>query len=243
MQTSFEKGYCISTLLAFSSGAVVVTAGETWRQFCCWTVNNKGFQMDRLGGQANLAFDLLSKFHSESCFSGICWSQRETWAAGFHRFRLCTVPIYMQKHVWGNLYYQNGRSVLPNPLVIKKTRFDCSVNHRSWVDHSCKCAVRRSSKSPWDAEYTTDMAVPLKFEQDDQAAITVTRSGYSAKLRHLGRVHKVIFQSVNEQLENNTFNLEYCETSMHLATGFTKIISNGVEWQTTLQQLCIQPVS
>ena len=93
------------------------------------------------------------------------------------------------------------------------------------------------------AECIIDMVVPVKFEQHNQPAITVIRSGYSAKLRHLGRVRKVSIQSVNEQLENNTFNLEYCETSMHLATGFTKIISNGVEWQTTLQQLCIQPAS
>ena len=56
-------------------------------------------------------------------------------------------------------------------------------------------------------------------------------------------MRKVNIQSVNEQLENNTFNLEYCETSMQLTNGFTKIISNGVECQTTLQQLCIQPAS
>eukprot|EP00435_Cladocopium_sp_Y103_P056347 s1336_g19.t1 len=93
------------------------------------------------------------------------------------------------------------------------------------------------------AEYITDMAVPVRFEQDNQAAITVIRSGYGAKLRHLGRVHKVNIQSVNEKLENHTFSLEYCETSMQLANGFTKIISKGTEWQNTLQQLCVRLAS
>ena len=63
------------------------------------------------------------------------------------------------------------------------------------------------------------------------------------ELRHLGRVHKVNLQSVDEQLENNTFNLVYCETSMQVGNGFTKTISNGTEWQTALQQLFIRLAS
>ena len=32
-------------------------------------------------------------------------------------------------------------------------------------------------------------------------------------------------------------------TSMQLANGFTKVVSNGTEWQTTLQQPCVHPAS
>lgn len=92
------------------------------------------------------------------------------------------------------------------------------------------------------AEYITEQAVPIKFEQDNQAAIATLHSGYSAKLRHVGRVHRVNIASINEQLEEGTFELEYCESKMQLANGFTKII-NGVEWQETMSQLCIMPKS
>ena len=90
------------------------------------------------------------------------------------------------------------------------------------------------------AEHVTEQAIPIKFEQDNQAAIAVLQSGYSAKLRHVGRVHRVNIASIHEQLEDNTFLLEYCDTKLQLANGLTKII-NGVEWQTTLQQFCVVP--
>ena len=86
----------------------------------------------------------------------------------------------MPKHLWGNLCYQKGRSVLPNPLVIKITRFDRPVNHRSAL-------FGEALNLHEMAEYITNMAVRVRFEQDNQAAIT-------------------------KQLENKNFNLEHCET-------------------------------
>ena len=70
------------------------------------------------------------------------------------------------------------------------------------------------------------------FEQDNQATITVMNSGYSAKLSHCGRVHRVNVASIYEQLEQDIFTLRYCETSTQAANGLIKIISPA-EWQQT----------
>ena len=90
------------------------------------------------------------------------------------------------------------------------------------------------------AEHVSEQAIPIKFEQDNQAAIAVLQAGYSAKLRHVGRVHRVDIASIHEQLVDETFLLEYCESKVQSANGLTKII-NGVEWHMTMQQFCIVP--
>ena len=58
------------------------------------------------------------------------------------------------------------------------------------------------------AEHVSEQAIPIKFEQDNQAAIAVLQAGYSAKLRHVGRVHRVNIASIHEQLveENSCLN-------------------------------------
>ena len=61
-------------------------------------------------------------------------------------------------------------------------------------------------------ESLVEMHVPIVFEQDNQAAITVMNSGYSAKLPHRGRVHRVHVASIHEQLEQEAFTPRYCET-------------------------------
>ena len=33
--------------------------------------------------------------------------------------------------------------------------------------------------------------VPVTFEQDNEALIKILKSGYSFKLRHMGRVHRI----------------------------------------------------
>ena len=54
--------------------------------------------------------------------------------------------------------------------------------------------------------------VGIHVQQDNQAAITVMITGYSAKLRHSGRVHRVIATSTHEQLEQAIFTLRYCRS-------------------------------
>ena len=81
--------------------------------------------------------------------------------------------------------------------------------------------------------------VPIVFEQDNTAAVTVMTTGYSAKLRHCGRVHRVNVASIHEQLEQDVFALRYCDTSSQAANGLTKIITPA-EWQQALEQLCLR---
>ena len=76
-------------------------------------------------------------------------------------------------------------------------------------------------------ESLTEVHVPASFQQDNQAAITVIQSGYSAKLRHSGRVHRVNVASIHEQLDQGIFDLDYCETTAQLANGFTKVIGQA----------------
>ena len=87
-------------------------------------------------------------------------------------------------------------------------------------------------------ECVTEVPVPIKFKQDNTATIAVIQAGYSAKLRHAGRVHRVNIASIQEQLEQDVFELEYCETKCQHANGFTKVISTA-ERQLTLEQLCL----
>ena len=221
---------------------MVVTAGETRHQFCCWKVNNKGFQMDSLGGQANLAFDLLSQFHSESCFSGSVDPTEKPELLVFTDSDFASCP-YTCRSTSGVIYLIRTGGAYPVLWSSRKQGSTARSSTEADFIAFANALFGEALNLHEMAECIIDMVVPVKFEQHNQPAITVIRSGYSAKLRHLGRVRKVSIQSVNEQLENNTFNLEYCETSMHFANGFTKIISNGVECQTTLQQLCIQPAS
>ena len=54
--------------------------------------------------------------------------------------------------------------------------------------------------------------VGIHVQQDNPAAITVMITGYSAKLRHCGRVHRVNVASTHEQLEQGIFTLRYCES-------------------------------
>ena len=55
----------------------------------------------------------------------------------------------------------------------------------------------------------TEDSIPAKIEQDNLVARAVVQSNFCAKLRHCGRAHKVNAQSINEQLEQQFFLLEY----------------------------------
>ena len=64
--------------------------------------------------------------------------------------------------------------------------------------------------------------------EDNQATIKVIENGYSAKLAHVGRVHKVDIGSVNEQVCKNTekyVTIKYCKTDDMCADIFTKALA------------------
>ena len=84
--------------------------------------------------------------------------------------------------------------------------------------------------------------VPVVFHQDNEAALAILKIGYSAKLRHLGRVHRVNVASMSEILDQEHFSAEYIKSKDQLANGLTKIIPPA-EWPEMLVQLCLSDAS
>lgn len=81
--------------------------------------------------------------------------------------------------------------------------------------------------------------VNLCMWQDNNAVLQVLKAGYSAKLRHCNRVHRVNVASLSESLQDPTVRAERCPTDMMKANGLTKIIQPNV-WTSTLQQYGLQ---
>ena len=66
--------------------------------------------------------------------------------------------------------------------------------------------------------------VRLVLREDNQATIKVVRQGYSAKLRHMPRTHRIDLRSLSESLERDSVELEYVETNLQRADIFTKAL-------------------
>jgi len=64
----------------------------------------------------------------------------------------------------------------------------------------------------------------LKIREDNQATIKVVQKGYSAKLRHIGRVHKVDLSSIKEEIDKDDVELSYVVTTEQCADVFTKAL-------------------
>ena len=82
--------------------------------------------------------------------------------------------------------------------------------------------------------------VPVLYQQDNSTLLAVVKTGYSAKLRHANRVHRVNIASVCERFAEPRASIAYCKTDEQRANGFTKIVSPQ-EWPTTLEQMGILP--
>ena len=81
--------------------------------------------------------------------------------------------------------------------------------------------------------------VPVTFEQDNEALIKILKSGYSFKLRHMGRVHRINIASMSELLGQDNVLCNYCATKTQIANGLTKVIA-PCDWSHMLQQLCVE---
>ncbi|CAE6921679.1 RE1 [Symbiodinium sp. CCMP2592] len=82
-------------------------------------------------------------------------------------------------------------------------------------------------------------SIPAVFEQDNEALIKILKAGYSAKLRHMGRVHRINVASMAEVLAGDDISCRYCHTKDQIANGLTKVIV-PCEWGHMLQQLCLE---
>ena len=65
-------------------------------------------------------------------------------------------------------------------------------------------------------------SVGLRVMEDNQAMILVVRKGYSPKLRHITRTHKVNLSGLSEVFRDDSATVEYCQTDKQAADMFTK---------------------
>ena len=80
--------------------------------------------------------------------------------------------------------------------------------------------------------------IDLYILEDNEATINIVNKGYSSKLRHCLRHHKINLGSVKEALDNNPIELVYCHTNFQAADIFTKALEPH-KWDNALALLGI----
>ena len=81
--------------------------------------------------------------------------------------------------------------------------------------------------------------VSLEILEDNQATIKIVKKGYSQKLRHISRTHKVDLSSIKEVIERDTVSIEYVDTKEQAADIFTKALPPH-KWDTALDLLGLE---
>ena len=81
-------------------------------------------------------------------------------------------------------------------------------------------------------------AFELEICEDNQATIIVAKAGFSQKLRHILRTHKVNIGSIKEVVDQPYCSLEYIDTKLQAADIFTKALEPS-KWQNALHLLSI----
>ncbi len=81
----------------------------------------------------------------------------------------------------------------------------------------------------------------LVFEEDNQAAIVVMKTGYSAALRHMGRTHKVCLRWLHERVVEHDMEVNYCLTHEQRADIFTKGFTEPIKWAHAIDLIGIRP--
>ena len=81
--------------------------------------------------------------------------------------------------------------------------------------------------------------VSLEIMEDNQATIRIVNKGYSQKLRHISRTHKVDLSSIKEVIDRDTVTVEYVETDKQAADIFTKGLAPQ-KWDAALDLLGLE---
>ena len=81
--------------------------------------------------------------------------------------------------------------------------------------------------------------VSLEIMEDNQATIKIVKKGYSQKLRHISRTHKVDLSSIKEVLDRDTVSVEYVDTNLQAADIFTKGLAPH-KWDNALDLLGLE---
>jgi hypothetical protein len=83
--------------------------------------------------------------------------------------------------------------------------------------------------------------VDLHIHEDNEAAILVINKGFSSKLRHILRTHKVNIQSIKDEVDKPHTHLKHVSTDKQAADIFTKALEPQ-KWQAALDMLHIATV-
>ena len=88
-------------------------------------------------------------------------------------------------------------------------------------------------------ELVLGRTVGLEVMEDNQATIRVVLKGFSNKLRHISRTHKVDLSSIHEEISKDNVKVSYCETDRQAADIFTKALA-PLKWDNALSLLGIR---
>ena len=92
----------------------------------------------------------------------------------------------------------------------------------------------------WDWwELVLQRPIKLCIHEDNQATIAVISKGFSPKLRHVSRTHKVDLGSLFEVFKNDNLSLEYVSTDKQCADIFTKQLEPH-KWDAAIKLLGIR---
>lgn len=70
----------------------------------------------------------------------------------------------------------------------------------------------------------------LEFNEDNEAAVQIIKTGKSPALRHVGRTHKLDIGFLHDLFRKRVLSMRYCESEKQCADIFTKVISEDPKW-------------
>ena len=105
-----------------------------------------------------------------------------------------------------------------------------SLAHALFLEALPMCAL-------WDR--ILGRTVDLYIREDNLAAITIAKAGYSPKLRHVSRTHKVNLGSIKDEVVKDNCHLVHHPTDKQAADIFTKALEVQ-KWGRALNMLGIQ---
>ena len=79
-------------------------------------------------------------------------------------------------------------------------------------------------------ETLLDRTVVMRLKEDNAATLTIMKSGYSVRLSHASRTHRINVASLSETITSNGMIVEHVETENQAADGLTKVIQAMV-WE------------
>ena len=91
-------------------------------------------------------------------------------------------------------------------------------------------------------EQLTGRKVMMKLKEDNAATLTILKNGFSVKLRHASRTHRVDVASLAETIKEQDMIAEYCSTDRQAADALTKVIQPHA-WERLLQLLSVRPTT